>query len=381
MANYERKYNEQTGGFDYFVDGAQVDANAYTEANGGNWWNTLSGSNRKEDNLQLSGMLKQSGVEDGGASKGVLQAQNFNQIGSQENMDNFTKIMLAVQNKHREDKKGEKILRVLDDRLLDMDIDNERLKGLPVDVRQAVQKGEMDRLLLDKKRITAQIAGRASAKLQAFETIERRYDQKVAAAQREQDRELEQFRFTISNFGAEAFADWPPEAIGRLERKAGVSFGTLNSQVGGARRVKAEQERLRQEEIAREEERFNKQFERSVFESDRAFNAQEAARKADDARQNASLALQREKFAFDKADAAKTDNPGMQAMASFRDMLSKGEVAGKRIATRGEETDDIVGEGIDFVTREDAIRYYQGLYGDFINPDDIAMMVYQTYAD
>ena len=75
MANFERKYNQQTGGFDYFVEGRQVDQNAYTEANGGNWWNTLSGSNRKEDNILLGSLLEQSGVQDRGVSKGVLQAQ------------------------------------------------------------------------------------------------------------------------------------------------------------------------------------------------------------------------------------------------------------------------------------------------------------------
>lgn len=361
--NHERKYNQKTGGFDYFVNGQQVDANSYTEANGGNWWNTLSGSNRKEDNAKLSGLLQQSGVADGGASKGVLQSQDFNQIGSMEDQEGFTMRMMKVMQKHGQDKEGENQLNILRKSLEQQEVTSDELSSLPVDVRQRVQSGNIAKIASDMGRIRQQMQGRANAKAQAFDFITNRYDKLVADAKEERDRELENFRYTLANFGAEAFSDWAPEQLGRLENELGLNFGTLNSQVEGARKVKAEKDRLRSEEIAREEARYQQemafkreQFERNKMESDRSF------------------ALQKSKASSGNAKA----DPSLQAMASFKDMLSSGEFGGKRIAARGEET---LGELGEYGTREDAIAYYRGLFGNYINEDDIATMVYETFSD
>jgi hypothetical protein len=280
MANFERKYNQQTGGFDYFVDGRQTDQNAYTEANGGNWWNTLSGSNRKEDNILLGSLLEQSGVQDRGASKGVLQAPDFNKIGTAQDQEGFTQRMMKVMEKQSQDVQGEAVLSTLRKRLEGTNVDSEELKNLPVDVRQRVQAGDIAKIAESMGNIRQQMQGRAQAKAQAFDFIVNRYDRAVATAQQERAQELENFRYTLENFGPESFANWKPEQVGRLEMELGIKAGTLNSQIEGSRRVKAEQERLRQEEIARqeairkEEQAFrDKQFARQNFESDRAFNA------------------------------------------------------------------------------------------------------------
>ncbi len=326
MANFERKYNQQTGGFDYFVDGQSVDQKAYTEANGGNWWNTLSGSNRKEDNILLGSLLEQSGVQDRGASKGVLQAQDFNQIGTQQDQEGFTQRMMKVMDKQAQDVQGETILTTLRKRLEGTNIENEELKNLPVDVRQRVQAGDIAKIAESMGNIRQQMQGRAQAKAQAFDFIINRYDRAVATAQQERAKELENFRYTLENFGAESFADWKPEQLGRLEMELGVKAGTLNAQVEGARRVKAEQERLRQEEIARqeairkEEQAFReRQFARQNFESDRAFNAS----RSDEAFARSQALAKAKKPEEYKGKMIKNDKEGGDGGFSFTDPAGK----------------------------------------------------------
>lgn len=289
MANYERKYNQESGGFDFFVDGNQVDQNAYTEANGGNWWATLNGSNRKEDNLKLGGLLQGSGVQDGGKSLGVLQGEDFNKIGSMQDQEGFTQRMMKVMDKQSEDKQGEAVLNSLRKRLEGQEVSGDELKNLPIDIRQQVQSGNINKIASEMGRIRGQMQGRAQAKSQAFDFVVNRYDKMVAQAQMEKQQELENFRYTLENFGPEAFSDLSPQQVGRLEMELGVGNGTINSQLTGARRIKAEQERLRLEAEAKEEARYqeeksfrdkqfqeeisfrDKQFARSNMESDRNF--------------------------------------------------------------------------------------------------------------
>jgi hypothetical protein len=285
MANFERKYNQESGGFDFFVDGNQVDQNAYTEANGGNWWVTLNGSNRKEDNLKLGSLLEGSGVADRGKSLGVLQSEDFNKIGSMEDQEGFTQRMMKVMDKQSQDVQGEAVLNSLRKRLEGQEVTGDELKNLPIDIRQQVQSGNIAKIASEMGRIRGQMQGRAQAKSQAFDFVVNRYDKMVAQAQMEKQQELENFRYTLENFGPEAFSDLSPQQVGRLEMELGVKNGTINSQLEGARKIKAEQERLRLEAEAKEQARYeeekafrDKQFARSNMEADRNFAL--SARKA-----------------------------------------------------------------------------------------------------
>lgn len=300
MANFERKYNQESGGFDFFVDGNQVDQNAYTEANGGNWWVTLNGSNRKEDNLKLGSLLQQSGVEDRGKSLGVLQGEDFNKIGSMEDQEGFTQRMMKVMDKQSQDVQGEAVLNSLRKRLEGQEVTGDELKNLPIDIRQQVQSGNIAKIASEMGRIRGQMQGRAQAKSQAFDFIVNRYDKMVAQAQMEKQQELENFRYTLENFGPEAFSDLSPQQVGRLEMELGVKNGTINSQLEGARKIKAEQERLRLEAEAKEQARYDEekafrdkqyQDEQARYREETAFRDKQFARSNMEADRNFALNL------------------------------------------------------------------------------------------
>ena len=281
MAGLQRIYNQDTGGFTYKNNGQEVSAYDYSKLAPGGWYDTLKGSNRKEDNLQLSGMMQQSGVADGGASKGVLQGDSFNKLGSASNQENFTKAMMQIMEKHSKDEQGEKVLNSLRNRMEGMDVNHEDLKDLPPDVRNAVLSGNIARIASEMGRVRQTMQGRAQLTAQALDFVTNRYDKMVEQAERARAEARDDMRWTLQNIGPDAFADYSPEQIGRIELELDIPTGQLNRQVDGLRKVKAEQERLRKEEQEREEARYREQqafqreqFERSKMESDRSYGLQ-----------------------------------------------------------------------------------------------------------
>jgi hypothetical protein len=172
--------------------------------------------------------------------------------------------------------------------------------------------------------------------------------------------------------GSAAFEGLSEQDKRLLEKNSGLTQGYLSRAEGVLKQNerKAEEARQLQLEQAKQDMRLKQeQFN---------FSKQQAAQ--DNAFREKQLAFQKAEGAANRA-ASKTKqaNPAAEALASFKAALSQGKVGDRIIATRGEENDSI--EGKKYASREQAVQYFKGLYGDYINPDDITTAIYKTFSD
>jgi hypothetical protein len=179
----------------------------------------------------------------------------------------------------------------------------------------------------------------------------------------------------LNIMGSGAFEGLSADEKRKLEKNSGLTNGYLDRATGALRETERKAEEARQ--LQMEQGRQSMRLQQEQFE----FSKQQAA---------ADERFRQQQFAFQKAEAAASraerkaaakaqPTPQQEALASFRSALSSGKVGDKTIATNAAQ-EKTLGAG-KFATREQAVQYYQTLYGDFINPDDIATAVYRAFKD
>jgi hypothetical protein len=175
--------------------------------------------------------------------------------------------------------------------------------------------------------------------------------------------------------GSVAFEGLSADEKRRLERNSGLTQGYLDRAQTSLRENERKAEEARQ--LQMEQGRQSMRLQQEQFE----FSKQQAA---------ADAAFRERQFAFQKAEAGRSraaataaakaqPTPQQQAISEFRAAVSSGKVGDKTIATNAAQ-EEALGAG-KFVNREQAIKYYQSLYGGLINPDDISTFIYKTFSD
>ena len=172
--------------------------------------------------------------------------------------------------------------------------------------------------------------------------------------------------------GSAAFEGLSEQDKRLLEKNSGLTQGYLSRAEGVLKQNerKAEEARQLQLEQAKQDMRLKQeQFN---------FSKQQAAQ--DNAFREKQLAFQKAEGAANRAASkAKQSNPAAEALASFKSALSQGKVGDRTIVTNSGQQ-EALGEG-KYATREQAVQYFKGLYGDYINADDITTAIYKTFSD
>ncbi len=183
----------------------------------------------------------------------------------------------------------------------------------------------------------------------------------------------------LNIMGSGAFEGLSADEKRKLERNSGLTTGYLDRAQTALRENERKAEEARQLQMRQAEQSMRLQQEQFNFSKQQAA-ADERFRQQQFAFQQAEAGRARSERAADRAAAAKAQpSPQQQALSEFRAAVSSGKVGDKTIATNAAQ-EKALGAG-KFATREQAVKYYQSLYGGLINPDDISTFIYKTFSD
>ena len=183
----------------------------------------------------------------------------------------------------------------------------------------------------------------------------------------------------LNIMGSGAFEGLSADEKRKLEKNSGLTNGYLDRATGALRENERKAEEARQLQMEQGRQSMRLQEEQFRFSKEQAA-ADERFRQQQFAFQQAEAGRAKAERAADRAASAKAQpTPQQEAMAAFRSSLASGKVGDKTIATNAAQEEGL-GAG-KFATREQAVDYYKTLYGDFINPNDIATAVYQAFKD
>lgn len=175
--------------------------------------------------------------------------------------------------------------------------------------------------------------------------------------------------------GSAAFEGLSADEKRKLERNSGLTSGYLDRAETSLRENERKAEEARQLQMRQAEQSMRLQQEQFEFSKQQAA-ADERFRQQQFAFQQAEAGRSRAERA---AERAAQPTPQQQALSEFRAAVSSGKVGDKTIATNAAQ-EEALGAG-KFATREQAVKYYQSLYGGLINPDDISTFIYKTFSD